>query len=144
MDLRWHDRAFAELSVSELYAIVALREQVFIVEQACAYQDADGLDLVSRHLWADASGDIVGYLRIVPAGAKFAEVALGRIVTAPAARGTGLGRALVQRGLDMIGPLPVRLAAQAHLERFYGEFGFVRASEPYLEDGIPHIDMLRR
>ena len=144
MDLRWHDRAFAELSVAELYAIVALREQVFIVEQACAYLDADGLDRVSRHLWADAGGDIAAYLRIVPAGAKFAEVALGRIVTAPAARGTGLGRALVQRGLDAVGPLPVRIAAQAHLERFYGEFGFVRASEPYLEDGIPHIDMLRR
>jgi ElaA protein len=148
VELRWHDRAFGELSVAELYAIIALREQVIVVEQACAYLEADGRDPAARHLWAEAirpgqAATIWAYLRIVPAGAKFDEVSLGRIVTAPAARGTGLGRALVGRGLAAVGAVPVRISAQAHLERFYGEFGFRRAGESYLEDGIPHIEMLR-
>jgi ElaA protein len=142
VELHWHERAFAELSAAELYAIIELRERVFIVEQTCAYLDADGLDPVSRHLWCTGEA-IRAYLRIVPPGAKFDEVSLGRIVTAPEARGTGLGRVLVQRGLAAVGAVPVRISAQAHLERFYGELGFRRVSELYLEDGIPHIDMLR-
>jgi ElaA protein len=142
VDLRWHDRAFGELSGAELYAIVGLRERVFVVEQACVYLDADGLDPVCRHLWA-AGDAIAAYLRIVPAGATYDEVALGRIVTAPEARGTGLGRTLVRRGLEAVGPVPVRISAQAHLERFYADFGFRPASDVYLEDGIPHLEMLR-
>lgn len=124
---------------------MALRERVFVVEQACAYLDADGHDPASRHLWAEtAGGAIAAYLRIVPPGEKFAEVSLGRIVTAPEHRGGGLGHELVRRGLDAVGNVAVRISAQAHLEQFYGQHGFHRASEPYLEDGIPHIDMLRR
>ena len=92
-----------------------LRERVFVVEQACVYLDADGVDPVSRHVWAERAGEIVAYLRIVPAGVKF----------------------------DEIGPHSIRIGAQAHLERFYGELGFQRVSEPYDEDGIPHIEMLR-
>ena len=144
MELRWHNRAFAELSVAQLYAIIALRERVFIVERNCPYLDADGVDPSAHHLCAEsAQGVLHAYLRIVPAGEKFDEVSLGRIITAPEARGTGLGRELVRRGLDAVGNVPVRIGAQAHLERFYGGFGFVRASEPYDEDGIPHIEMLR-
>lgn len=143
MDLVWHDRAFAELTLAELYAIIALREQVFVVEQACAYLDADGLDPVSRHLWAARGDAIAAYLRIVPAGAKFAEPSIGRVIVAPAERGTGLGRALMARGIAAIGAGPIRLGAQAHLERFYGELGFRRASGVYDEDGIPHVEMLR-
>jgi ElaA protein len=142
VDLRWHDRAFGELSAAELYAIVALRERVFVVEQACVYLDADGVDPVCRHLWA-ASDAIVAYLRIVPAGVNYDEAALGRVVTAPEARGTGLGRTLVRRGLEAVGPVPVRISAQAHLERFYADLGFRPASGVYLEDGIPHLEMLR-
>ena len=142
MDLRWHDRAFGELSITELYAIIALRERVFVVEQACAYLDADGYDPVARHLWAEA-GAIQAYLRIMPAGTKFAELSIGRVVTAPEARGTGLGRAVMRRALDAVGPVPVRIGAQAHLERFYGELGFRRASADFVEDGIPHLEMLR-
>jgi ElaA protein len=145
--LRWHDRAFDELTARELYAIVTLRERVFVVEQRCAYLDADGVDLVSRHLWATADDPadpaVHAYLRIVPAGVKFAEISIGRVITAPEARGTGLGRVLMRRGLDAVGPVTVRIGAQAHLERFYGELGFVRASAIYDEDGIPHIEMLR-
>ncbi len=141
--MNWHDRAFGELTVDELYAIIALRERVFVVEQACAYLDADGYDRGSRHLWAEA-GSIHAYLRIVPAGQKFAELSLGRIITAPEARGTGLGKELVRRGIAAAGEVAIRIGAQAHLETFYGGFGFVRASELYDEDGIPHIEMLRR
>ena len=140
--LRWHDRAFAEISTAELYAIIALRERVFVVEQHCAYLDADGLDPSARHLWAEA-GAIHAYLRIVPAGAKFAEISIGRVVTAPEARGTGLGRALMRRGIAACGAQPIRLSAQKYLERFYTELGFVRTSDDYDEDGIPHLEMLR-
>jgi ElaA protein len=146
--LRWHDRPFGELSVVDLYAILALRGRVFVVEQASAYLDADGLDPASRHLWAESARpgraeDIIAYLRIVPAGARYAEVSLGRIVTAPEVRGTGLGRTLVQRGLAAVGAVPVRIAAQAYLERFYGEFGFRRDGDTYLDDGVAHLEMLR-
>jgi ElaA protein len=143
VSLRWHDRAFAELSPAELYAILALRQRVFVVEQRCAYIDADGHDATSRHLWAERAGAVSAYLRILPAGEKFAEVSIGRVLTAPEARGTGLGKELMRRGIDAAGPGPIRIGAQAHLERFYGELGFVRASDLYDEDGIPHIEMLR-
>jgi len=143
MNLRWRDAAFAELTVAELHAIYALRARVFVVEQACAYQDVDDHDLTARHLWAEADGRIVAYLRIVPAGAKYAEQSIGRVVTAPEARGTGLGRELMRRGLALAGDAPLRIGAQAHLERFYSELGFVRASDVYDEDGIPHIEMTR-
>jgi ElaA protein len=142
-DVHWHERAFAELSVAELYAIVELRERVFVVEQKCAYLDADGYDPPSRHLWAARGDSILAYLRIVPAGVKFVEASLGRIVTAPEARGTGLGKELVRRGIAALGAAPIRIGAQAHLERFYNDFGFRRASDVYDEDGIPHIEMLR-
>lgn len=146
--MSWHDKAFDALTVHELYAIVALRERVFVVEQHCAYLDADGLDPISRHLWA-AEGErasipaIRAYLRIVPPGARFAEISIGRVITAPEVRGTGLGRELMRRGIAACGPGPIRIGAQAHLERWYGELGFVRASELYDEDGIPHVEMLR-
>lgn len=139
----WHDRGFAELTAAELYAIVALREQVFVVEQACAYLDADGIDPHCRHVWAQAGDDLHAYLRYVPAGAKYEEASLGRVVVAPAARGTGLGRALMRRALDDYGDRLLRIAAQAHLERFYAELGFRTVSAPFLEDGIPHLYMLR-
>jgi ElaA protein len=139
----WHDKSFAELTVHELYAIVALRERVFIVEQNCPYLDADGYDPASRHLWVSDGASIRAYLRIVPAGVKFAEISIGRVITAPEARGTGLGRELMRRGIAACGSVPIRIGAQAHLERFYQELGFARSSEPYDEDGIPHIEMLR-
>lgn len=141
--MHWHEKGFSELTVSELYAITQLRERVFVVEQNCVYLDADGLDPVCRHLWAERGGALRAYLRIVPAKAKWAEVSIGRVITAPEARGTGLGRELMQRGIAACGTGPIRIGAQAHLEKWYGELGFTRASEVYDEDGIPHIEMLR-
>ena len=140
--MRWRDHAFDELTVAELYAIVALRERVFVVEQACAYLDADGLDPVSRHLWLE-DGGIRCYARIVPAGAKFSAVSIGRVIVAAEARGTGLGRELMQRAIATCGGVAIELGAQAHLEAFYASLGFARTSEVYDEDGIPHVDMLR-
>jgi ElaA protein len=139
----WHDRSFAELTVAELYSIVELRERVFIVEQKCAYLDADGADRVSRHLWATRDDAIVAYLRLVPAGVKFAEVSIGRVVIAPEARRTGLGRELMQRGCAAAGSVAIRIGAQAYLQRFYTDLGFETVSDLYVEDGIPHYEMLR-
>lgn len=146
----WIERPWSALSVDELYAVLALRQRVFIVEQNCPYLDADGADDACRHLWAiadDAHRDPLAYLRIVPPGLKFDEPSLGRVITAPEARGTGLGRALIVEGLARLeaahGRLAVRIGAQKYLERFYGELGFVRASDDYLEDGIPHLEMVR-
>jgi ElaA protein len=143
VDLTWHVRTFAELSTGELYAIMALRQRVFVVEQDCAYLDADGVDQVSRHLWGERGSAIVAYLRIVPAGVKFDEVSIGRVITAPEQRGSGLGRELMKRGIAACGAARIRIGAQAHLETFYGELGFSRASDVYDEDGIPHIEMTR-
>jgi ElaA protein len=143
VDLTWHDRAYGELTRDELYAILELRERVFVVEQKCAYQDVDGKDPVCRHLWAARGGEIVAYLRIIPAGAHYDEVAIGRVIVAQAMRGTGLGRELMKRGLAAAGAVPVRLSAQAHLEKFYVDLGFRRVSDIYDEDGIPHVEMLR-
>ncbi|MFM7261546.1 MAG: GNAT family N-acetyltransferase [bacterium] len=144
--LVWRQRAFDALTARELYAILAQRAEVFVVEQRCAYQDLDGFDAASTHLWAErADGTIVACLRVLPAGVKYDEVSIGRVVTAPSVRRTGLGRELMRRGIIAAGErVPIRIGAQAYLECFYGEFGFERASELYDEDGIPHIEMLRR
>ena len=141
--LRWHDRTFGELTTNELYAITQLRERVFVVEQRCVYLDADGVDLLSRHVWADEAGALRAYLRIVPAGMKFVELSIGRVIIAPEARGTGLGKELMRRGIEGAAGAPIRIGAQAHLEKFYGDLGFQRASDPYDEDGIMHIEMTR-
>jgi len=142
--LRIHERAFHELSVDELYAILRLRQEVFVVEQACAYLDCDDHDQRSIHLFAD---DLTAYARVLPPGEKFAEASLGRVITAKRARRTGGGRAIVKRALEVIeqrfGRVPVRISAQSYLARFYGELGFVREGDEYLEDGIPHLEMVR-
>jgi ElaA protein len=138
----WHDRAFDQLTARELYAILALRARVFIVEQRCNYVDPDGIDPVSRHLWADDDG-MVAYLRIVPAGARYPEVSIGRVIVAPDARGKGLGRELMQRGIAAAGAVPIRVQAQAYLEKLYAGLGFRRVTDVYDFDGIPHVEMVR-
>jgi ElaA protein len=144
MQLAWHDRAFGELSVDELYAIVQLRQRVFVVEQRCVYLDADGLDAVARHVFAARDAlNVVAYLRVLPPGTKFVECSIGRVVVSAAARGTGLGRELMRRALIAHGDASIRLAAQAHLEAFYASLGFRRVSDVFNEDGIPHVEMLR-
>lgn len=137
--MTWRLHPFSELTIAELYAIISLRERVFVVEQACAYLDADGHDQNARHLWC---GSIDAYARILPAGAKYRSPSIGRVIVAPEARGRGLARALVQRAIAACDG-PIELGAQAHLEPFYASLGFARTGDIYVEDGIPHVDMLR-
>jgi ElaA protein len=147
MTFRWQWCRLTDLSVPELYTIFAARQAVFIVEQTCHYTDLDGYDLAAEHLIAWSGAEVAAYLRLISPGVKYEEPSLGRILTTAMARGTGVGRELVARGLertDRLYPkLSVRIGAQARLEKFYKSFGFVTVSEPYDEDGIMHIEMLR-
>lgn len=147
--LHWRWFRFAELGVEPLYELLALRSRVFVVEQNCPYLDADGID---RHAWhllgRDDAGGLQACLRVVDPGAKFAEPSIGRVVTSPDARSRGLGRPLMSEGIRQCEALwpgrDIRISAQAHLARFYGSLGFEAVGEPYLDDNIPHQDMLRR
>lgn len=143
----WTWQRLDELSARQLHAILSARESVFVVEQQCAYQDADGRDLHAWHLTAWIAAEVAGYLRVVDPGRKYAEPSLGRVLTTGPFRGTGLGRRLVDEGLRRCAHAfpeqAIRISAQQRLERFYREFGFNVVSAPYLEDGIPHVEMLR-
>lgn len=145
--LHWRWSRFGELSLDDLYDALALRSRVFVLEQG-PYLDADGLDRAAWHLLGrDAQGTLQAYLRVVDPGAKYGEPSIGRVVTSPELRGTGAGRALVDEGVQRCGAAwpgrAIRISAQAHLQRFYGGFGFEPVGETYLEDDIPHIEMLR-
>ena len=147
----WQWSRFGELRPDELYAAVRLREEVFVVEQHCPYQDADGRDPRAWHLlgWSDnqSGRNLVAYARVFEPGVRYTEASIGRVVTAPQARGTGLGKALMAealRRLDGLAPgQPVKIAAQRRLEKFYLDLGFKTISSPYEEDGIIHVDMIR-
>ena len=124
--------------------MLKLRNEVFVVEQNCVYQDCDGADLECDHLLGrDSEGRLAAYLRFVPAGLKYFEASIGRVITAPFARGQGAGRALIAEALRIHGNSPLRISAQKYLEDFYGSYGFQSVGEAYLEDGIPHIEMVR-
>ena len=149
--INWQWCTMDALSSRELYAVLQLRCEVFVVEQNCLYQDVDGYDPQCWHLlgWqGDATQrQLVAYLRGVPPGVKFTEAALGRVLTHMSVRGSGAGRALLAQGLACMGRqfpgVPIKIAAQCYLQAFYESFGFVACSAAYDEDGIPHIDMLR-
>ncbi len=145
--IEWRYLAFDELSVAQLYAVLQLRSEVFVVEQACIFQDIDGADAEAMHVLGTRQGALVAYARCFVAGRQFAEAGIGRIVTHPSIRGSGAGHALVEKAIACLSPSSeapvIRIGAQAHLEAFYRQHGFEKAGPPYLEDGIPHIDMLR-
>ncbi len=146
----WRCRRLDALSAHELDAIFQVRQQVFVVEQACAYLDADGHDADCLHLTAhDGLAPIpIAYARLLPPRTKYVEASIGRVLTAMPSRGTGLGRELVRRALaETAAAFPghdVRISAQARLAAFYASFGFVADKPPHIEDGIPHVEMLRR
>ena len=139
---------FQQLSPEDLYDIMALRQEVFVVEQNCPYLDADGKDQSSWHLCGrDASGLLACYTRLLPEGLAYEGYSsIGRVVSSPSVRGTGAGKVLMNRSIGMcrflFGPLPIKIGAQVYLTRFYEGFGFRTVGEPYLEDGIPHIKMI--
>jgi ElaA protein len=146
--LTWRWCRFDELSVFELDAIYRARQLVFSIEQQCAYLDADGFDVESFHLaaWSPAHKVPRAYARVVSPALKYAEPSIGRVITAVDARGTGLGRELVRRAIALTGQAfpgkGIRISAQTRLEAFYVEAGFVVVGAPYLEDGIPHTEMV--
>jgi ElaA protein len=152
--LRWRCLAFAELTPVELYRVLQLRVEVFVVEQACAFQDLDGRDPQALHLLGetdDGQGTValLAYARLLPAGTAFAEASIGRVVTAPATRGSGLGHALMREAIAELqrrwgGVQPIRIGAQAHLQAYYRQHDFEPQGDGYIEDGIPHLEMLRR
>lgn len=148
-DVDWRVCRFSELSPVELARIYRARQQVFSIEQQCIYLDADEFDETAWHIaaWSARSPVPLAYARLVNAGRKYAEPSMGRVITTGAARSTGLGRELVRRVLahsaQVFPGLGVRISAQERLARFYADFGFAVVGAPYMEDGIPHIEMLR-
>lgn len=139
-------KTFAQLSNTELYALLKLRSEIFVVEQNCVFLDLDDHDQNALHLLMhDAGGQLIGYTRLLPPGEKYVEPSIGRVVVSGTVRSTGAGRRLMAesvRGARQHYPgLPNLIWAQHHLERFYSSFGFVTETEPELEDGIPHVKM---
>lgn len=138
-------KKFTELNAEELYQILKLRSDIFVVEQECVYPDCDGRDRHAHHLYVEKNGHIVGYLRILDKGQTFDAIAIGRVAVREDYRGIGLARHMMNKALvfisDYLDETIVKLSAQQYLVRFYESLGFYCISEGYLEDGIPHIDM---
>ena len=146
MQISWILKKFDELTALELYAIMQLRNEVFVVEQNCVYQDADDKDPLSYHLAGLESGNLVAYCRLIPPGIVYPECSIGRVVSSPKYRKIGAGRKLMQVAIENAFRLfncnTIKIGAQLYLMEFYASLGFIQCSGQYLEDGIPHIAML--
>ncbi len=148
LKVKFETKHFKNLSTNELYNIMVLRQVVFVVEQDCPYIDADGKDQDSHHVMGYPHSDgLEAYTRIVAPGVSYEEVSIGRVITSQKYRNKGLGVLLMDESIkqvyELYGKVPIRISAQAHLQKFYGKFDFKTVSEEYLEDGIPHVEMLR-
>lgn len=143
--MRFEIKSFHELTVSELYAMLRLRERVFIVEQSCPYQDLDDTDQKALHVFLYEEEKLAAYTRIFRSGIKYPEASIGRVVTSPAHRGKGYGEKVMKASIEellRIGEPHIVLSSQAYAEKFYEKLGFKRTEkEPYLEDDIPHVEM---
>ena len=139
-------KEFNELSNNELYNILRLRNNVFIVEQKCPYDDIDGKDIKSQHLLLEDNGRLAGYLRILPKGLSFHQPSIGRVLIGKEYRGNGFAREMMLKAIQFIQlkwkEKEIKISAQVYLKEFYNSLGFIEVSEPYLEDDIPHIDMI--
>jgi len=144
--INWQIKKFNQLTTKELYEILKVRAEVFVVEQQCIFQDLDSKDEVSYHLFFEDNSEIVAYLRILPPNISYSEVAIGRVLTKVEHRKKGISKKLVQNAInfvtDSLGEQAIRISAQAYLLEFYNNLGFEPVSEVYLEDGIEHIEML--
>ncbi|NCD70850.1 GNAT family N-acetyltransferase [Mucilaginibacter agri] len=140
-------KAFDQLSVNQLYDILRLRSEVFVVEQNCVFLDADNKDQHCHHVMLYKGDELVAYARLVPAGVSYTEISIGRIITSQSVRGKGAGKILVQASIDecekIFGAQPIRIGAQAYAIKFYELFGFVTDGDHYDEDGIDHVEMIR-
>ena len=145
MQMNWKYVSFDDLSVAELYAILQLRYEVFVIEQNCIYQDADNKDQKSFHLMCWDGDKLVAYCRILPPGLSYKDPSIGRVVSSPVYRNEGHGRELMKLAIikahEQFNCKTITISAQLYLEKFYSSLGFVKVSEPYLEDNIPHIQM---
>ena len=150
MNITWYHKHFKELNTTELYQILQLRNEVFIVEQHCPFQDLDDKDLKCYHLigFDTESQKVMAYTRIVPAGISFEEASIGRVVTSALARNEGIGKQLMSKSIELLeefyGSVSIKIGAQLYLKKFYESFGFQQVEEVYLEDGIEHILMIRK
>lgn len=151
----WKRVAFANLTPHQLYELLQLRTDVFVMEQNCAFQDMDGFDHLAVHLLGTAApastsegqgAPLIAYARLFPAGVKFAEASIGRVITQGSVRGTGLGHVLIREAIASVSALwgaqPIRIGAQSRLTAYYRQHGFVEVGATYLEDGIDHQDMV--
>ena len=146
--MTWTIKKFDELTLDELYLILQLRNEVFIVEQNCVYNDIDGKDQSAWHFMAIEGNNLVAYTRILPPGISYNDPAIGRVLTTPSKRRSGLGRELMKRSIEacdkLFGKSSITLSAQVYLQSFYESLGFIVVGEEYLDDGIPHIKMSRK
>jgi ElaA protein len=147
MSQEWVLKAFNDLTPLELYALLRLRSEVFVVEQNCVFLDMDNKDQQCHHLMGIQNDQLVAYTRLVPPGLIYEQPSIGRVVTAPEARSSGIGKLLMKQSIDHVhnlyGSQPIKIGAQLYLKRFYESFGFQQISDVYLEDGIEHIYMLK-
>jgi ElaA protein len=143
----WSLKKFEELSSLELYEILQLRSEVFVVEQKCVFLDMDDKDQFSQHLQGRIDGKLAAVVRILPPGLAYDEPSIGRVVSSPLFRRKGVGIELMKTAINetisLYGDVPIKIGAQLYLKKFYESFGFLHCSETYLEDDIPHIKMIR-
>jgi len=146
MNITHRIKPFANLDVTELYELLRLRSEVFVVEQNCVFLDQDNKDQKCHHVLIYNNNRLAAYSRLVPAGISYAEISIGRVITSPEERGTGLGRKLMEISIagcrELFGPVNIRIGAQTYALPFYESLGFVAEGERYDEDGIGHVEMV--
>ena len=146
--MNWKIKRFEELTTTELYEILRVRSEVFVVEQTCIYQDLDLKDKKAYHLFCENNGEIAAYLRILDKGVSYPEISIGRVLTRETNRRIGLAREMMQKAISFVeeelSEMQIRISAQLYLKQFYESLGFLVTSEVYLEDDIQHIEMVRR
>ena len=143
--MKFEIKTFTDLTANELYDILQLRSEIFVVEQNCIYNDLDGLDKDAIHLFHKKEGKTVAYARILKPGTRFADFSIGRVIVKQSERGTGLGIELMEVAknyiINELGATKIKISAQSYLQKFYENLGFEIVTEMYLEDGIPHFGM---
>jgi ElaA protein len=148
MKITWQLKEFKNLTPLEIYEILQLRSEVFVVEQNCVFLDADNNDQDSYHLQGRVDEKLVAYVRILPPGLAYEEPSIGRVVSSPAFRNRGAGIELMKKAIEettiLFGIQPIMIGAQLYLKRFYENLGFIKCSDIYMEDDIQHIKMIRK
>ncbi|MFC2947815.1 GNAT family N-acetyltransferase [Virgibacillus sediminis] len=144
--MKWNCKSFAELTNEELYRLLRARVEVFVVEQNCPYPELDGFDQHALHYYLEVDGDTAALVRLLPAGSKYDKPSIGRVMVAEKYRGNGYGRELMERAIEYITGVwqedQIHIMAQEYLKKFYVSLGFRQISETFMEDDIPHIDMI--